>query len=495
MDPIRLVVTEEWADRPLYATLSHCWGQIEFETLKKTNLEYLKHGIPSAFLTKTFADAVQIARAVGLSYLWIDSLCIIQDSHQDWEAEASMMASVYGGSSLNIAASSARDGSEGCFLKPLNHAGGFTTRICTNGKMETVEFSTGDEYIANVTQSHLATRGWTVQEKILPPRTLHCGDQGLFWDCRTERASEYFPHGFSEKNWELNKAGVRWDDSNPKAIWKSLVYWYSGCHLTKAGDKLVALSGVARAIQAKTGDQYCAGLWRNTLEQELCWTAVDPQQRPQYRAPSWSWAAVDGPVDFDNCQADDVYYAHVSSVSIIHPGKDNFGPVSHGALSVRCDAIVVGTIVAKDVARAKRKSCQSADQITDFDEERGICFSSLGQTGHVIPFRLDCVEQSDSRVGQTIYYVPLRARACGRHCSCGLPQEMNSHTLSGLVMERTNMTLNQYNRIGSFEHSIGVHHEHSDDLECSLVYDYDNFMEAVRSSSPCNSGGQTVNIV
>lgn len=246
--PIRLVITGQWTDRPPYATLSHCWGTAKFETLETTNFDDLQRSVSNRMLSKTFVDAIQIARAVGLAYLWIDSLCIIQDSNKDWEAEAGMMASVYGGSSLNIAASSARDGSEGCFLKPLDYAGGFTAQVCINGEKKIVDFSRGNDYSRNVTESHLATRAWTVQEKVLPSRTLHCGDRGLFWECRGQSASEDFPDGFSEKHFLLNPKSVLWDDRDLKAYWTTLKHWYSRCDLTNPGDKLIALSGIARAI-------------------------------------------------------------------------------------------------------------------------------------------------------------------------------------------------------------------------------------------------------
>lgn len=130
------MITADWTQRPLYATLSHCWGKGEFGTLKDTNFVDLQRGIPDQFLSRTFAVAINIARGAGLPYLWIDSLCIIQGNKKDWEIEASKMASVYGGSSLNIAASSARGGTEGCFLKPQHHSGGFRAQINVLGRKE-----------------------------------------------------------------------------------------------------------------------------------------------------------------------------------------------------------------------------------------------------------------------------------------------------------------------------------------------------------------------
>jgi hypothetical protein len=74
--------------------------------------------IPIEKLTRTFTDAISITRELGIDYLWIDSLCIIQDSNHDWEAESALMSSVYSGSKINIAAAAARDGSDGCFCQP-----------------------------------------------------------------------------------------------------------------------------------------------------------------------------------------------------------------------------------------------------------------------------------------------------------------------------------------------------------------------------------------
>lgn len=499
VDPIRLVVTAQWTDRPLYATLSHCWGIAKFETLEKENIDELKRGVPARFLSKTFIDAIQIARAVGLTYLWIDSLCIIQDSKKDWEAEASMMASVYGGSSLNIAASSAKDGSEGCFLEPLNHAGGFTTRVYTDEKTEILEFVSGDEYYETVTNCHLATRGWTVQEKVLPPRTLHCGNKGFFWECRTRIASEYFPDGFSETNFFLRDDSVRWDDSDLMEYWERIKRWYASCHLTNAGDKLVALSGVARAIQNETGDQYFAGLWRRTLAQELCWMATDPRQRLQYRAPSWSWTAVDGSVLFTSVGREDIasptYYAHVRSVSVIHPGGTTLGAVLHGTLSLHCDVIFCGTIIPKEIARGKRSVCPMHTRRND-DQEAGTCFSTLGQTGHMLPFSLDYVEQKDSRVDQTIFYLPLRVVGPPRSPGEDRGAYGVYEQAFGLVLECIDAVLHQYRRIGSFRYfSSGSWVGHDDNSECSLTKDYAKFMELVPAASSSGCGGLTINIV
>src|SRR4051812_13673725 len=83
-----------------YVTLSHCWGTIEILRLLKENFQSLKKEIIVADLTKTFQDAIWIAQSLGFQYIWIDSLCIIQDDEEDWRRESILMSSVYSNSSL-----------------------------------------------------------------------------------------------------------------------------------------------------------------------------------------------------------------------------------------------------------------------------------------------------------------------------------------------------------------------------------------------------------
>jgi hypothetical protein len=100
-----------------YNALSHCWGsgQPIIRTVKDNIAELRKNGIALGDLPRTFQDAVEICRRLGVKYVWIDSLCIIQNDSQDWHNQAPRMASVYKNSFITIAASKAHDPSEGCF--------------------------------------------------------------------------------------------------------------------------------------------------------------------------------------------------------------------------------------------------------------------------------------------------------------------------------------------------------------------------------------------
>jgi hypothetical protein len=179
--PTRLVSTEkssirlveaDFGDRPEYATLSHCWGKIKFLMLKRRNHKALKNHIPLEKLPQTFKDAIEIARELGFAYIWIDSLCIIQDDREDWKRESALMSDVYGRSGLNIAASGAVDGRSGCFFKlPEN-------RICQvqvkqGNQVCTYKCVTWFMYNDCLSNMPLMNRGWALQERLLPPRTLH----------------------------------------------------------------------------------------------------------------------------------------------------------------------------------------------------------------------------------------------------------------------------------------------------------------------------------
>jgi len=107
---IILIHTSTIANQPLYFTLSHCWGTIDILKLTRENIDDMQREIRETELCQTFRDAINVTRMLGFSYIWIDSLCIIQDDVEDWRKEASRMSDVYGGSTLNLAASGAQDG-------------------------------------------------------------------------------------------------------------------------------------------------------------------------------------------------------------------------------------------------------------------------------------------------------------------------------------------------------------------------------------------------
>lgn len=113
---LRVRSAHELTEIPLsYCTLNHCWGRRQPVRLTRGLLRSFQHHRPFEILPQTFADAIQITLNLGLSYLWIDSLCICQDDQDDWLAESAKMGDIYSNATCNIAALAAKDDHEGYY--------------------------------------------------------------------------------------------------------------------------------------------------------------------------------------------------------------------------------------------------------------------------------------------------------------------------------------------------------------------------------------------
>ena len=164
---IKLVLTSDWTTKPRYATLSHCWGNLEFLKLTRGSLDSFLISIPVDEVSQTFRDAIKITRELGLQYLWIDSLCTIQNDLQDLEVEASLMSTVNGGSYLNIAAAAAINGNGGCFQEKLViYVGKVRAETKVNACIKLYDFVEAKSYKKAVPESHLASRGLGVVGEI-----------------------------------------------------------------------------------------------------------------------------------------------------------------------------------------------------------------------------------------------------------------------------------------------------------------------------------------
>ncbi|KAH6879991.1 heterokaryon incompatibility protein-domain-containing protein [Thelonectria olida] len=320
--PTRLIETTREHPQGCYMTLSHCWGTQPIIRLTSENFDAFCQRIAFEDLPKTFQDAVVITRKLGIRYLWIDSLCIIQagpESKDDWLRESSVMDQVYRNSFLNVGATGAVDGRDGCFrdrdymevfrpaiLKPecMTHCAEFRP------KYRLVEQSFLDDWILN---EPLLQRGWVYQERFLAPRMLHFGSRQMFWECRETKACESFPD-YLLPPIELASVSYLTDDQPEKAVeemmtgvmgqyrWYQIVKEYSSKVLTRPEDKLVAISGVARQYQVlklQPDDKYWAGIWKSDLPKGLCWNVEGGAgSRPEnWRAPTWAWPSVDGTIN------------------------------------------------------------------------------------------------------------------------------------------------------------------------------------------------------
>ncbi|KAH8802622.1 heterokaryon incompatibility protein-domain-containing protein [Xylogone sp. PMI_703] len=314
---IKLVETD--GKSGTYACLSHCWGNpthILSQTKVESITQYLQF-IPWSLLPKTFQDAVSIARKLDLQYIWIDSLCIIQDSKKDWEIESSKMGDIYRRSFITIAAVLSSDSRGGCFSKTAPDK---CLSIEEKGHLGTFVGVRECHTMDKIDDSPLFTRAWVYQERLLSRRLLYCARNELQVGCQESFQCEcasptIHPHtvaDYRQQNVTSNKKAF---NITPHSVshesdrhasdvilyrnWRDMVMVYSKLKLTKEEDKLPALSACANLMGKSLGDKYLAGLWRKFLMEGLLWF-VDPQKqlepRPKiWRAPSWSWASVNAP--------------------------------------------------------------------------------------------------------------------------------------------------------------------------------------------------------
>lgn len=317
--PMLRVTTNELGH---YVILSHCWGKADFVKLKDSLILRYQNAIAFEELPKSFRDSIEVTRRLGFHYLWIDAMCISQDSAADWEEEAPKMTLYYGRSTLMISATWAKNASQG-FLNsreksPVSPVMGTEAEyyLSRQSKVTTSE----------INHSRLATRGWAAQERILAPRIIHYTPSQIIWECGEQLLCEtgdkirIHEHTYCKKRniqpLVTQAIETSYSPSGKQSVtithvshikrykmWTECVEEYAGRQLTNPSDKLPAISGIAKiASSGENLGQYLAGLWSEFFVQGLGWRVIHkvPASPPpqKYRAPSWSWASTNAQVWF-----------------------------------------------------------------------------------------------------------------------------------------------------------------------------------------------------
>lgn len=358
--------------------MSHRWGNSKrLECSKTTKDSYsvkeedrkTPRNIPFSSLPLTFQHAITITRKFGYKYIWIDSLCIIQDDTTDWERESQKMADIYRRADFTVASIDAKGGDSGCFF-PRDGRGIRPCRIDVARpptEMDTYGMQAGKIFaFPKIRFDHsrasyrrhgaLDDRGWCLQEQALSPRILSYGKDGLYWECVTTYASEWSPEGITPDSRSgdneyihvLRKeaAGIAKEDRNRRFenkyhAWHLLAQDYSRRKLTYDSDKVVALSGIIKNLSEPKKDSCHFGVWEKLLWRDLLWLVytkntilksfhgswgtLPPMGPPGQRLsletdiPSWSWMSVHGSVCFQASQFNTPErYSGYSDVSFLH---------------------------------------------------------------------------------------------------------------------------------------------------------------------------------
>jgi hypothetical protein len=320
------------------------------------------YGMPWHDLPKTFQDAILLTRSLGIQYLWIDSLCIVQDDLNDWAEESSRMSQIYTNATLTIAAAAAKDGAGG-FFNPRKQ---FGTVAGVAGEDTVIKFRK-DIHNSLAKPGPLVQRGWVFQERILSRRVLFYESHEMVWECRMathcECGSDLFRGTYRPKagmqngglselvDTEIYHASPLTayqftqsskSDSDTYNWWRNAVVQpYSALQLTKSTDRLPALSGLAAVVGFKTRDIYLAGLWLSDLARGLLWESSNAARvSTTYIAPSWSWASINGAIQYRSYKLREELIEIIdcrTDISTVDPT----GAISAGELRVRCPILKV----------------------------------------------------------------------------------------------------------------------------------------------------------
>ncbi|KAL8334577.1 hypothetical protein RB598_009039 [Gaeumannomyces tritici] len=349
-----------------YIALSYCWGQPAQEATYVTtpdNLAQRRLGFSERELPLTVRDAAATTRGLKVRYLWVDALCIMQgpspEARADWEAESGRMGDVYKGAYLTLVAAAAASVHEGIFHSSQCNRFSYTEVVLRsvlrpefNGAVRLGRYQ---EYPPVLKGTPLYHRGWALQERVLSRRLLVYSSDRVMWECQQMRQSDA---GRSIREVEtirlpVGEAARSTTAEDLHECWHTLVEDFCKREISVESDKLPAIAGLARAfhrIAGVSGDEYLAGLWRSNLVPDLFW-ATKPVSKydekydekviktgipERYRAPSWSWAAVDGGLhEHYLVDQGDEYVITVLRYRVTPRGPDPFGEVSNGTLMVQ----------------------------------------------------------------------------------------------------------------------------------------------------------------
>jgi hypothetical protein len=328
-------------ERGKYTVLSHRWGKARKVKMVEKNLKEFTRSLPINELPLTFKDAIQVTRSLGIEYLWIDSLCIIQDDPVDWEREAAQMGSIFERACCTIAAVDAiddvTDEDKGLFLPRERDP--LAVRMRCDWDERSIDPPMQDDpmwestfqrlpcslsatknrdvvlrprwkgLLHTVEDSMWTKRAWVLQERILSRRIIYYTKRKVFWECqRLSNDEENRPNTVPPLRTQL-ASEIEELSSYPTSAfkephmfnsWAHQVAEYSSCQLTEEKDKLAAFKGLCDRVEQRLPQEIFAGVILDEAGSNLLWRTRDKplEAYAEFHAPSWSWAALKGAITY-----------------------------------------------------------------------------------------------------------------------------------------------------------------------------------------------------
>ena len=379
--PLRLIAVGTGAAEPRiieyrgnvanYTALSYCWGSASIPLTTTANLPERIHCLRWKHLPMVFRDAIVLTRALGIKYIWIDAICIVQDDAADMSKQLAQMAEIYHEALVVISADSASNADDRLFKKRPRSFYLRTESLNQKRRASEVLVHEGidHDFLGGASTADgnwpLARRGWTLQERFLATRIIHVSAAEVVWECSEKVRCEckYMDHrGRNREALSWTSLRSRYvhslDPSTPghqtPECWCYIVREYSSRLCSMDYDRLPAISGLARSFGKACIGEYRAGVWTKHVLRMISWNRRPTGVccRPsEYTAPSWSWASIIGPIDWEFSKDwdfgesvpdnDGDFVAQVLDIQCGLSSEHAYGRVSSGHLTISSPTLTV----------------------------------------------------------------------------------------------------------------------------------------------------------
>lgn len=290
--------------RAKYIALSYCWGYTDSDTYitDVRTIREKKRDMRYGDFPPLFQDVIDCARRLGIGYIWIDRLCIIQGDGGDFKTQAPKMGAVYGNATLTIAAGSTT--SENGSILVARESKWLPSDLDINlvgfGSLQ-LRFRRRSYVLGSEARGgkygKISNRAWTWQERLLSKRTVFYTTSALKFECHCSSIWEGFGPEMTGPSWSAKL------ENASHSSWRRMVEEFTSRDISRPSDRLPAITAVMERIAEGKSWAPHWGMWTNELVHSLCWKYTPKQftehhMNPGNFAPTWSWLSVDGPISY-----------------------------------------------------------------------------------------------------------------------------------------------------------------------------------------------------
>jgi hypothetical protein len=408
-----------------YAALSYSWGDKGFAMTKVETYEGRKRGFHKDLMPTAFQDAAMVAQSLDIKYLWIDTLCIIQDSKADWEEQSANMGDIFQSAAITIAASSPDH--PGISLFGMRKAQYEAVELYSdaNERFKDVVFKARRKILCGIhaktgrslDSDPLDKRAWALQEKLLSTRLIAFTGAELQWTCRTLKACECQQRSYPSLPLFSVPAQVSSMESCLKwsRTWSKIVEEYSCRNLKQAVDKLPALGGLASKFGSATGFTYIAGLWKETLMYDLSWQCDlgSRDASSTWLGPTFSWVSINGAANYrfarHSYSGTRNYHTEVIDVQYSTVGHGPYSRAAHGTSLIMCGYTVPAHLRTSSNDLQAHEICIGSTTYTPCKDQRAVCEFSID--AYMSPRRRGKAEEEPQHMAQIDFSNDTRQEA------------------------------------------------------------------------------------